>query len=319
MRHLRVSLALALALATGSVSGRAVAQDEANEARAQYQQGTQAFQQKRYSEAALHFEAAAALRPNAVTLYTAGLAWDNAARPERAADAYARSLDIGGLDPKQGGLAKDRVAQLEKTLGTLAVSAPEGWKVQLDTFTEVVVPARLHGAPGVHALSVRAPGRPIERRDVSLDAGKVTSLELKDEPKVPLKAEPVEPPRPPPPVEPPKPPPPRTGYWITRRIAGVGVTGVGAAFLVSGIVLGINANGAGEAYDVKPTRESYDHASSLQTWTNVAFISSALFVAGGLALVLWPDKDSEAEVRPGHSDGAKLRIGPTGATFAGSF
>ncbi|MBS2016961.1 MAG: hypothetical protein JST00_29005 [Deltaproteobacteria bacterium] len=311
MRHLRVSLALALALALGSASGRAVADDDASEARAQYQQGTQAFQQKRYSEAALHFEAAAALRPNAVTLYTAGLAWDNAARPERAADAYARSLDIGGLDPKQAGLARDRVSQLEKTLGTLAVTAPEGWKVQLDTFTEVVAPARLHGAPGVHALSVRAPGRPIERRDVSLDAGKVTALDLKDEPKVTAKVD-VEPPKPPPPVESPKPPPLRSSsYWIPRRLVGIGATGVGAAFLASGIVLGLNANDAGVAYDVKPTRESFDHASSLQTWTNVAFISSAIFVAGGLALVLWPDKDSEAEVR--------LGVGPTGATFAGSF
>lgn len=310
MRHVRVSLALAVALALGSASGTARAQDDSGEARSQYQQGTQAFQQKRYSEAALHFEAAAALRPNSVTLYTAGLAWDNASRPERAADAYARALDVGGLDTKQAGLARDRVAQLEKTLGTLAVTAPDGWKVQLDTFTEVVVPARLHGSPGVHALSIRAPGRPIERRDVSLDAGKITNLDLKDEPKIPVKTDP-DPPKPPPPVEPPKPPPPRASYWITRRIAGVAVTGVGGAFLVSGIVLGANANGAGTAYDAKPTRESYDHASSLQTWTNVAFISSALFVAGGLALILWPDKDSEAEVRIGAS--------PNGAMFSGSF
>ena len=81
-----------------------------------------------------------------VALYTAGLAWDLASAPERAADAYGRALEVGGLDPKQTALAKDRVAQLEKTLGTVAVAAPEGWRVQLDTFTEVPTPARLHAA-----------------------------------------------------------------------------------------------------------------------------------------------------------------------------
>lgn len=312
-RHARtLAVAFALAATAAAPEARAddVPADTANEARQQYQQGMQAFQQKRYSEAALHFEAAASLRINGVTLYTAGLAWDNASRPERAADAYSRSLDVGGLDPKQTGLARDRVSQLERTLGTVAVSAPEGWKVQLDTFTEVPVPARLHASPGVHALSVRAPGRPIERRDVSLEAGKVVSLDLKDEPKVTAKPEP-EPVKPPsPPVAAPA-PPPRESYWITRRVVGVGVGGVGVAALLSTVILGINANDAKSAYDAGPTRESYDHASSLQTWTNVALVSGALLVAGGVALVVWPDKDKDAEV--------KLGVAPSGAMLRGSF
>src|SRR5690349_17222390 len=69
--------------------------DSAAEARQQYQQGTQAFQAKRYEEAALHFEAAASFRTNAVALYTAALAWDLATKPERAADAYGRALAVG--------------------------------------------------------------------------------------------------------------------------------------------------------------------------------------------------------------------------------
>jgi len=317
-RHAR-SFALAFAFAatvSAAVAVPTIARaedapaDAAAEARTQYGQGMQAFQQKRFKEAALHFEAAAALRINAVTLYTAGLAWDNAALPERAADAYARALEVQGLDAKQTGLAKERVAQLERTLGTLAVSAPEGWKVQLDTFTEVPTPARLHGAPGVHALSVRAPGRPIERRDVSLDAGRVTTLELKDEPKVTAKVEPEPVKQAPAPVAAPA-PLPRASFWITRRVVGVGVSSVGLAALGSAIVLGLNANDAKTAYDAGPTRESFDHASSLQTWTNVALVTGALLVAGGVALVAWPDKDGEAEVRVG--------IGPGGAMMGGTF
>lgn len=305
------TLAVALVLGASCLPAVARAQDApvdtATEARLQYQQGTQAFQQKRYKEAALHFEAAASYRTSAVALYTAGLAWDLASAPERAADAYGRALEVGGLDPKQGGLAKDRVAQLEKTLGTVSVTAPEGWRVQLDTFTEVPTPARLHGAPGVHGLSVRPPGKPIERRDVSLDAGKVVTLELKEEPKVVAKVEPE--PVKPIPVEPPPPPPPQA-YWIPRRVIGVGVAGVGVAALGATIILGLSANDAKDAYEKGATRESFDHASSLGTWTNVTLVSGAVLLAGGVVLVLWPDKD----------DG-RVRVGatPTGAVITGKF
>jgi len=148
MKRSARALAVAIGLAVAAVSGAARADDppaadSAADARQQYQMGTQAFSQKRYSEAALHFEAAAAFKANAVALYTAALAWDLASRPERAADAYARALEVPGLDTKQTNVAKDRVAALEKSLGTVMVTAPEGWKVQLDTLTEVPAPARL--------------------------------------------------------------------------------------------------------------------------------------------------------------------------------
>jgi len=140
------------------------AADSAAEARQQYQEGTKAFSAKKYSEAALHFESAAAFKANAVALYTAALAWDLASRPERAADAYGRALEVSGLDIKQTNVARDRVGALERTLGTLLVSAPDGWKVQLDNLTESPTPARLHASAGVHTLNVRAPGKSLERR-----------------------------------------------------------------------------------------------------------------------------------------------------------
>ena len=311
-RRLAFAGALAGSLAVTSLAPNAAhAQDAAptdaaTEARQQYQQGTQAFQQKRYQEAALHFEAAASFRTSSVALYTAGLAWDLASKPERAADAYSRALDVGGLDPKQQGLAKDRVAQLESTLGTLVVTAPDGWRVQLDTFTEVPTPARLHAGAGVHGLSVRAPGKPIERRDITLQTGKLVSIELKDEPKVIAKVEPE--PAKPPPVVPPPPPPPRP-YWITRRVVGVGVGGVGIAALGSAIILGTSANSAKTAYDAGPTREAFDHASSLQTWTNVALVSGFVLVAGAVALVIWPDNDGEGRVNVGAAPGGAVVTG----------
>jgi hypothetical protein len=316
----KAALAVAFALTVG-VPGIARADeqpqaaDSAAEARQQYGMGTQAFSQKRYSEAALHFEAAAAFKANAIALYTAALAWDLASRPERAADAYARSLDVPGLDAKQTAIAKDRVSALEKSLGTVAVTAPDGWKVQLDTLTEVNAPARLHASPGVHTLSVRAPTKPIEHRDVTLEAGKTTTLDLKDEPKPAPKIEPEpvasekETPAAPEPV----PARLRDPFWTTLRVVGVGVAGVGLAALGAGAILGSNANGAKDAYDAAPTRAAYDHASSLQTWTNVALVSGALLVAGGVVLVVLPINSEKSEGR------VKVGAAPGGVVVGGTF
>lgn len=301
---------MVLALALGTISARATAQetpsaDPAAEARQQYQSGGQAFKDKRYSEAALHFEAAASLRVSAVALYTAGLAWDLASKPERAADAYGRALEVQGLDAKQTANAKDRVAALEKMLGTVVVTAPEGFRVQLDTYTEVPTPARLHGQPGVRSLSVRAPGKPIDHRDVTLELGKTSTLELKDEPKPEPKPEPV---APPPPPEP-KPVAVHESFWTLRRVAGVGVAGLGVAALGGTVVLGINANGAKDAYDAAPTRQAYDHASSLQTWTNVSLVAGLVLAAGGAVLIFLPESDHRVQVG----------LAPSGATLGGTF
>jgi hypothetical protein len=314
MKRFVLACVLAAGLAT---SGLASADDEAAsaEARAQYQLGTQAFQAKKYAEAATHFEAAAAARSSAVALYTAGLAWDLAGKQERAADAFSRALEAPGLDPKQTTNAKEKVATYERTLGTAAVRGPEGWKVQLDSLTEAPVPARLHALAGAHSLAVKAPGKPVEHRDLLLEAGKVVEVTLKDEPAKPppvATPEPTEPPK-----EPPKEPAPvRTSshenYWTIRRVAGVGVAGLGVAVLGAGAVLGINANGAKDAYDARPSREAFDHASSLETWTNVAFIAGAVCVAGGVVLVVLPDDD-------GREGRLKVGVGSRGATLGGTF
>jgi len=303
---------LGLALACPTVArAEEPAEDTTVEAKARFRQGSEAFGQKRFVEAAMHFEAAAALRPHAVPLFTAALAWDTAGRPERAADAFARALELPGLDAKQTATAKERVEALERTLGVLALTVPAGWKVQLDTLTEVTGPARLHAAPGAHVLTVRPTGRPIERRDVALEAGKATPLTLTEadlaSSKKPEVAPPpkVEPPPPPPPPPPPKPAP----EPFPLRTIGFAAAGAGGALILSGVILGTQANGAGTAYNAGPTRESFDHASGLQTWTTVAFVSGILIAGAGVTLVLLPVGKSET----------KVAISPTSVTLGGTF
>jgi hypothetical protein len=311
LRGLGVAFGLAVTAAAPAARSDEPAADSAVEARQQYQDGTKAFSAKRYSEAALHFEAAAAFKANAVALYTAALAWDLASRPERAADAYSRALEVPGLDNKQTTIAKDRVSTLEKTLGTLVVtSADAAYKVQLDTLTEAATPAKLHSPPGVHVLTIRAPNKPIERRDVTLDPGKATNLELKEEKKPPPKVEPE-----PEPVQP-KPPPPRgpealpprlrdQQFWSTLKVVGVGMAGVGLAAVGAGALLGTSAEGAKDAYNAAPSRPGYDHAKSLETLTNVAFIAGGLLAVGGVVLIVLPSGDrGEGQVRVGVQPGS---------------
>jgi hypothetical protein len=294
-------LGYALVFAALSAAGEARAADpptadSAAEARQQYQQGTKAFSGKKYNEAALHFESAAAFKASAIALYTAALAWDLANKPERAADAFSRALDVPGLDEKQTNTAKDRLATLENQLGTAQVSAPDGWKVQLDSFTEAPTPAKLHGATGSHTITIRTSSKETKRREVTLEAGKVEKIDLKEEPK-------PEPPKPSDLPETPSKPdtkpttpsgpealPPRLAhpFWTTPRVAGVGVAGLGVAGVIGGIILGLNANDAADAYKAAPTQPAFDHASSLQTWTNVTLIAGVVLIAGGIALVAIP-------------------------------
>lgn len=282
------------------------------EAKARYRQGTEAFAQKRFVEAALHFEAASALRPHAVTLYTAALAWDSAGQPERACDAFGRAIELPGLDAKQGQTARERVQSLEKTLGTVSVKVPAGWKVQLDSLTEVSGAARLHAAPGAHVLTVRPAGFPIERRDVSLEAGKVVDVEITEAQLLAAKkaAEPAPPPKveapPPPPAPPPAPPPPPPSLM---KPFGFVLAGTGGALVLGGIVLGTQALGARDAYNAGPTREAYDHASGLQTWTTVALVSGIVVAAAGVTLVLLPIGKTET----------KVSLSPTAVAFGGTF
>lgn len=284
-------------------------------ARARYNAGTKAFAEKRFVEAALNFEAAAAEKASPVALYTAALSWEQANVPDRAADDYARALAAPGLPADKLGLARDRLASLEGVLGAVTVVGPEGWRVQLDANTELPVPATLHGTGGVHTLSARAPSRPIQRRPVLLERGKTGKVDLATEPPPPSPEEAKKEPAPPPPPPPP-PPAPAGADW--KRPVGFVALGVGGALLLSGVVLGSEAIGARDAYRGSPTQDGFDHASELQMWTNVAFIAGGVFAAGGIALVLWPSSHAPAEAPP-KTEGLRLIPGPGGVLLRGAF
>lgn len=326
MRVLPVTPALACLLVLGAVASwapPACAQDDtagdaaSTSARARYNAGTKAFSDRRYVEAALNFEAAAAEKASPVALYTAGLSWEQANVPERAADDYARALAVPGLPADKTGLARERLSSLEGVLGAISVVGPEGTHVQLDANSELPVPATLHASAGVHTLSARAAGHPIERRSVVLERGKTTKLDLATEPAPPqsgdAKKESPAPPPPPPPL-----PAPTVESGQGRRAVGFIAIGTGGAMLLSGIVLGSEAIGARDTYRGAPTQFAYDHASELQMWTDVAFIAGAVIAAGGVALVIWPS--SKPSVEPAaKTENLSLVPLPGGLLLKGAF
>lgn len=287
---------------------------EAEEARLRFQRGAEAFQARRYAEAALSFEAASARYPHPIALYSAGLAWQQAARPDRAADAYARALAGVGLPEDQGAKARAALQRLEVDLGTLAVTAPSGWRVQLEDGPEVETPARLHGAPGGKTLRVHRTDGATETREVTLTRGTVANLTLE---------EPAPEPTPPPvhvaptpepvkPVEPAAPPSPR-GLSL-RQTVGLTLAGAGVSSLVASAVLWGQASGAKDAYIASRVEAVRGQADSLETWTNVMLIGGAALTAAGAALVLWPSPS-------GSPSAPRVGLQPTagGAMLNGTF
>lgn len=283
-------------------------EDDLNaEARERYRLGSEALAAQRYVEAALHFETASSKNPHAVAWYMAAEAWERASRPERAADALARALEVPGLSADLAAKVKPRLALLERTMGTLVLGGASSYRAALDGGALVAPPARLHGLPGTHTLNVVPPDKERFRREVVLTAGGEVTFALGEE----------EDDRGAPTL-----PPPTTIERVVerevptpgepRRYVGFMVTGLGVASVVGGLLLGASALDARDAYKTSRTQDAYDHVRSVQAWSNVTLAVGGVLTAAGLALILWP---SERDPKQATS----LRVTPGGASLGGTF
>jgi hypothetical protein len=315
-RARRVTLLLLSVLAVlGPCLVRAA--DDATEARRRFTEGTEALKAGRYREAALHFEAASKLRPHAFASFTAAQAWDKAEDPARAADAFARSMELEGLGPKDKKTARDRLVSLEQSLGTANIGGPADVVVQFEGSTEANPPARLHGSPGIRTLLI-ARKSSVDRMDVLLKAGQTVEVDVTAVAAPPAASSSAPPPPPPPPKAsaPPPPPPPPEKPGQTRKIVGYAAMGAGVVSAGIGIGLGFKTLSARDEYTSAPTRDGYDHATSMRTWTNVAWVGAVVLGGVGAALVFWPaDKQPAAEEHAGVS----VSVSPAGVRLGGTF
>ena len=230
-------------------------------------------------------------------------------------DACARGADQPGLKEDYLKKAKAGLSALEGVLGTVTVTAPEGWKLQLDGNTETPAPARLHGKPGLRALSYRAPGKGAEKKEVSLEAGQKLAIALPEPP--PQVVTPPEPPK-----EEKKAPTVvvqgEDPFVTLKKSAGLVVAGLGAATLVGSAILWSQAQGAGDSYNAAPTRTALDHGESMETWTTITLVTGGVLLAGGVALYLVPIKVKSSATA---SQSFRTAISPTlgGAMLRGQF
>jgi len=310
---MRASVAVSLVAIAVAFAVPSAAQQGADP-KQKYNDGMKAYAARNYEEAANDFEAAAAMRSSAIAYFGAAQAWEKASKPVRAADAYSRALTLGGLQAEAEATTKERLGMLEGLLGMVEVIAPAGYRVQLDSDTEMSAPALLHGTPGAHTLTIVPPngtGATTEQRPVTLELGKTGKVNIQPPAPPSTESSKAAPPQPatsaapPPPAASPEPSPgagsapAQSGSAVEgfnlRQALGFTAIGIGGAGLLAGALLGLEAQSARDAYNAGPTRPAYDHASSLQTWTNVAFISGGVLAAGGVALVLWPRAHDGAE------------------------
>ena len=299
----------------------------AERARAIYAAATRAFAETRFAEAAQKFDEAASVVPSAVAFFTGGLAWERAGDPARAADDYARALELGshqpgGIDEKQSDKAKERLGALEATFGTVRVLGPSGTWVRIeDQGVGARAPATLHAAAGGHYVVARSlPGEPpapsaSERSFVMLSVGKTVTLDLTakklDETAgrgVPAITSPPEVAM----VESP------TDAEQSHGLATVGcvMMGVGAAAeLAAAIVWWGPAMAARDDYRFHTgTRE---RAVGFETLTNVALIGGAALVGVGTAFTIIGRAHSAPKGTARPSLG--LQVGLGGAALAGEW
>ena len=165
------------------------------------------------------------------------------------------------------------------------VTGTAGTVVSLDARSEAKVPARLHGTPGKHVVVIRTADDRVSHRVVLLKAGETARLDLSEGSAAAPSGSWPQAVAAPGPTD--RQPSGSTLLW-TGRMVGVGVIGAAVAATGAAVTVGIEALRARDAYNAHPTRESFDHASSMQLVTNVTWATAGLLTAGGFTLLLWP-------------------------------
>jgi hypothetical protein len=275
--HARI-VGFALALSLG---GSALA-DDAARAEAHFQAGVTAYSRGEFVKAAHEFEQAHQSAPRAVTILNAARAWDAAEDHPHAADAYAESLNLGGMTSKETAEAKRRLATLEKKVGVLVVATREG-TLSVGHVTNGKLPANVHLSPGRHDAKITDANGVETTTSVEVRAGAVTNLELARRRETPS----TPPPRQKPPPSEPR-PVIRSSSPLPWLLVGGSVVAAGAA-----VYLGVAALDARDEYDAsnREDLEAYDRAKSLRLWTNVAW--GASIVVGGAGVYLLVSQSSE--------------------------
>ena len=305
------AVGLALAIAIALFGAMAHADERTDEASAHFTEGVEAFSKGDARRAAAAFAEAHRLVPHGATVYNAGLAWEAAGEPARAAQAFDEALRRGGLTDEQVTDTRTRLGRLEPTLGRVRVASPDGTSVSLAHVTRGKPGIAIYVKPGRHAVSVTYADGRTERRFVEVGTALV-EVSFKDT------AADTAPFPTPAPASPAREVATSSGSGPTLGWVAVGTSGVLAG---AAVYMGLEALSARDAFNDSGQTDAsaHDRAASLRTWTNVAWGASVITGGVGVWLLLTPE-DETSEAPDGVARrGTSMRVTPGGVALEGRF
>ncbi len=277
-----------------------------------YQIGLQMYRAGRFAEAAREFRVALTMVPDSARLaYNLARSLERSDQLEAAIEHYQLYLRLSPRADDKASV-EATIAALQRTLaeqdGTLALTtSPAGAVVTLDGKSLGLTPLSKAVRPGKHTLAVTLAAHGPVEQSVEVKAGETTQLALV------LTPDPVTAPPPTVAAEAPA----DDASW--RPIAGWSAVGVGVALVGLGVAFNVAANGTVDDAGALRLGDEAEHGAlsddldQQRALMYVGYGLGAALVAGGMAVLLWPEDDA------GAAPAASLSVGPTGVLVGGVF
>ncbi|MCB9600466.1 MAG: PEGA domain-containing protein [Sandaracinus sp.] len=298
LRSIFVALALVLTLAPATLQAQQPNAQTRNAARDAYGRGQTAFREGRFEEAEAAFTEAFALIPNPVVLLGVAESRERLGNVPGAIQTLEQYLVLR-TDAPDAAEIQARLAALRATPGTLAVqSTPEGATISVDgNPTGAVTPVEMPLPAGEHQIALELEGHEVATTSANVPPGgraeASANLTALPEPE----PEPVVEPTPPAtdPIEEEDATEaataddgPGVAVWVT--------SGVAAAALVGGTVLGFMALSREAEFDDDPTEARADDGERFALFADVLFgvAGAAAITAIVLFLTNEADEDDDA-------------------------
>ncbi len=296
MKYLVHGIVLCAMLAVSATTTQAQTRRQRAQAREAYGRAQTLYAEGQYVEAEAAFREAFAVIPNPVVLIGVAEALERQNKVPETVAILEQYLELRADAPDRADI-ESRLTRLRATPGTVSVSsAPAGAAVLIDgQDSGEVTPAEFSLAPGEHTIGFRAEG--YEPHEASVDVEFAAASELSAE----MTALPEPEPEPIQVVEPPieleedgedddgddEDEGVGTAVWVT--------SGIAAAGLVTGTVLGFLALSEESEFDAAPTDATADRGERYALFADVAFGVAAAGAITAIVLFLTQDSDDDDE------------------------
>ncbi len=270
-----------------------------------FAEGQKAYREGDFRHAAESFEGAYKAAPRLPPLWNAARAWDKGGESVHAANLYASYLRKAPPQAPDRNSATRALRDLEAKLSKLEIHAAEFSDLKVDGVAfsldgQNASAAIVYVSPGTHVIEGTKAGKVVVEKPVS-NGGTTMSVVL-------LADQTVPPPQLPAPVV----VEPKHAGWSPIVV----IVGGAATVIAGGFLIGSGADTLSQrsTFDANPTQANLETGKSDQTRTNVLIgVTAGLGVLTGLAAIFLVDWK-------GHkNESARLRLGPGGVLFEGSF